>query len=148
MSSGYEMQKKVSKILSPSLILYRIELTSFFSIFQRVTGVILSLFLLLIVTFYHLSCYFLSIYKLYYGYVYIGFEMNNVFFYTIFIFMTLMFFFHLFNGFRIFLQDLSLFWSNVLLKVEVFNISCFIILAAISVFFFVFWFRIFGLGIF
>lgn len=148
-NSVTDLQLKVqNRVLSPSLILYRIELTSFFSIFQRVTGVLLSLFLLFFVSFCHVSNYFLSLSDLYINYFYVSFSMSNVLFYTIYVFIFLMFLFHFFNGFRIFLQDRSFFWSKVLLKLEIFYVSCYFIVAAVFIYFFMFWFRIFGLGFF
>lgn len=91
---------KYNRSLSPHLFSYKTHITSIFSIFHRITGFTLSLFLLcsplFLVVISSFSSFFL-VYSLY--------SILFIFFHVIFYLSLLISFFHMMNGFRHFLWD-------------------------------------------
>ncbi len=91
--------------LSPHLLIYKPQFCSVLSVFQRITGAILSLGLLFVLFYFKFITYYIFFYPLYlisfYFNTYISWIIVSIF--VIFLFS---FFYHLFNGIR------HLFWDK------------------------------------
>lgn len=119
------------KVVSPSLSVYKIQVSSIFSILERITGVVILFFLLLIFYLEKLKLIFLTNYYFYSIYfLVIKGGLDNFIIIGLILFLFLNFSYHLIFGFRYLLWDSygmgSLVLENLQKSVKIFLFLTFI----------------------
>jgi len=127
-------------IISPHLLLYRPQISSIFSIFQRITGVVLSFIFIGYIFFYVFEIYFLSFFW-FYKLSLIFFIFQGYFRITLIIFIIFFFFFHLFNGLKFLFFETEP--TGELVTLEIYYFASFIALSLSFLFTLIFWFILF-----
>lgn len=91
--------------LSPHLTIYKPQITAMLSIFHRITGVVLSLIIILLILFYKIITLDFGNY-FFYSFSYLINSTVNGLIYSIIFLILITFYYHFFNGFR------HLIWDN------------------------------------
>lgn len=131
---------KEKEIISPHLFLYRPQISSIFSIFQRITGIILTILLFLYIFLYIFEFYFLSFYS-FYNLCLFFYSYSGYFRVACIISFVFLFFYHLFNGLKMLFFETEP--TGEIVTLEIYYIASFLTLVISFVFTLIFWWILF-----